>query len=132
MDVCRQEYNRRMKFEYESTRDFIILHYHQTVRNDTPFWDYVRTMEIPETLQKKMDLFREQGYLYHLDNELFNIQSWLQVMVGQGMVPLRYNPTVDRMPLDYAADQLNAIEHTVKQTAANMPTHVQFLAQFSS
>ena len=62
-----QEYNRRMRYEYEAIRDFIILHYHQTSREDTPFWKHVKNMSVPDSLQQKMDAFRESGHLFRID-----------------------------------------------------------------
>jgi tryptophan halogenase len=77
------EFNRQCAFEIERIRDFIILHYHATERDDTPFWNYVRTMEIPDTLREKMDLWRTRGRIVRIDNELFAEVGWLQVLEGQ-------------------------------------------------
>ena len=66
-----REYNRRMRYEYEAIRDFIILHYHQTSREDTPFRRHVKNMEVPESLQEKMTSFAESGHLFRIDDELF-------------------------------------------------------------
>jgi tryptophan halogenase len=78
-----REFNRQCAFEIERIRDFIILHYHATERDDTPFWNYVRTMEIPDTLREKMDLWRTRGRIVRIDNELFAEVGWLQVLEGQ-------------------------------------------------
>jgi len=77
------EFNNQMKFEIENIRDFIILHYHVTNRTDTPFWRHCRTMEIPESLQHRIDLFKETGRVFKVPTELFGENSWTQVMLGQ-------------------------------------------------
>ena len=80
------EYNRQARFEFERIRDFIILHYHLTERDDTPFWRHCRTMErCPRTLQAKMRLYRSQGRIVRDGPELFAEVAWLQVMHGQGL-----------------------------------------------
>ena len=88
------EFNRQSDFEYERIRDFIILHYKATTRDDTPFWDYCRTMDVPETLQRKIDLWMANGRIFREDEELFAEESWIQVFIGQGMIPRGYDPLV--------------------------------------
>ena len=78
------EFNREAQFEYERVRDFIILHYHATQRDDTPFWRYCRNMEIPDSLRRKMELYRSHGRIFREGYELFADMAWLQVMHGQG------------------------------------------------
>lgn len=90
-------YNRKTEKEFEQVRDFLILHYHATQRTDSPFWNYVRTMDVPETLQEKINIYMENGRLYRDDNELFSEHSWFAVFEGQNFRPKRYHPIVDNM-----------------------------------
>ncbi len=72
-DIERNEFNRLMGNQYAAIRDFIILHYCATQRDDTPFWDHVRTMTLPDTLAHKIALFRGKGRVFRYDDELFSI-----------------------------------------------------------
>ena len=87
-----EEFNNQMMFEIENIRDFIILHYHVTERTDTPFWRHVRSMEIPDTLKHRIELFKETGRVFKVPTELFGENSWTQVMLGQGLYPEQYHP----------------------------------------
>ncbi|MEZ5946259.1 MAG: tryptophan 7-halogenase [Hyphomonas sp.] len=88
-------YNRVTTFEYERVRDFIILHYNATQRDDSDFWNYVRTMQIPDYLQDKIDLFRSYGRVFRENEELFNDTSWFAVMIGQNIRPEGYDAVAD-------------------------------------
>ena len=87
------EFNRQSDFEWERIRDFIILHYWANER-DGDFWEYCRTMELPATLQRKIDLWCSNGRIFREDDELFSEESWIQVFLGQGIVPRGYDPLV--------------------------------------
>ncbi|MFN3312961.1 MAG: tryptophan halogenase family protein, partial [Hyphomonas sp.] len=100
-------YNRITTFEYERIRDFIILHYHLTRRDDTEFWNYTRNMAIPDYLADKMALFESHGRIFRENDELFNDTSWFAVMIGQGLRPRDYDPV---------ADVLNAAETEARMT----------------
>ena len=76
-------FNRAMQFEYEKIRDFLALHYNRTERNDSAFWDYCRTMSIPEYLEDKISLFQSRGRIFCENEELFNDTSWFAVMIGR-------------------------------------------------
>jgi tryptophan halogenase len=118
--VERDEFNRAMVASYEPVRDFIILHYHAT-RRTGPFWDHVRTMDLPDTLEHKFELFREHGRVFRYDNELFDVPSWVAVMLGQGVIPRAADPLVDAMP---DADVLRAVAELrsgYEQTALKLP-----------
>ncbi len=121
------EYNRRMTVDYEEIRDFIILHYALTRRDDTPFWRECRDMVLPEGLQHKLDVFRANGSLVEALDPLFRNVSWYAVMDGMGVTPRSYPPLVDRIDftgltaeMDRAADILNAF-------VKDLPSHQQFL-----
>ena len=123
-----EEYNRRADFEYERIRDFLILHYKATERSDSPLWDYCRNMSIPVTLQEKIDLFRSHGRIFREDEELFAEESWLQVMLGQGIVPEDYDPLADQRPVAEVARYLQDIEAVITKCVAVMPAHKDYIA----
>lgn len=123
------EFNRQTDFEYERIRDFIILHYKATERDDTPFWRYCRDMEIPATLQRKWDLFAANGRVFREDDELFTEESWIQVFLGQGVIPRGYDPLVDIKSESQVAQYLGNIENVVGKCVAVMPTHADFVAK---
>lgn len=122
-------YNRVMAFEYEKVRDFIILHYKATQRDDSDFWNYCRTMEVPEYLQEKMDLFKSRGRIFRENDELFNDTSWFSVMVGQGIIPEKYDPLVDIMPHDELHRRMTHIREIIARSEEAMPLHKDFIAQ---
>jgi tryptophan halogenase len=93
----RDEYNRGMAELYEDVRDFIILHYKATQRDDTPFWRYVRDMAIPETLERKIGLWKLHGRVFREGAELFGTTSWVAVMLGQNIWPDRHDPIADTL-----------------------------------
>lgn len=123
------EFNRQTDFEYERIRDFIILHYKATERGDTPFWRYCRDMEIPATLQRKWDLFAANGRVFREDDELFTEESWIQVFLGQGVIPRGYDPLVDIKSEAQVAQYLGNIESVIGKCVAVMPSHADFVAK---
>jgi len=120
-------YNAQAAFEFERIRDFLILHYCATERNDTPFWDYCRTMQIPETLQGHIRLFRDSGRFFRNADEMFGLVSWVEVMLGQRIMPQNYHPAVDAVS---DVDLYRYIDH-VKQVISScvdvMPPHQAFI-----
>jgi tryptophan halogenase len=121
------EYNRQVREELHSIRDFLILHYSATERSDSPFWDYCRTMEIPETLRTKIEIFRSSGRLVERGYDLFHPPSWLAVMLGQGIDPQDFDPLVDAVPATEAAAVLSGMRTVIGKTAEGMPSHQQFI-----
>lgn len=126
--VNRRYFNREAHAEYDRIRDFIILHYHATRRTDSAFWNYVRTMPIPDTLTEKLALFRANGYVHKEGNELFSGVSWAEVFIGQGILPERYHPLVDTVPNGEIERRLKHIERVIAQAVDYMPSHQHFLA----
>ncbi len=127
--VLQDTYNAQMQFEYERIRDFIILHYHATERDDSAFWNYVRTMSIPDSLKSYLDLFAANGQFFRQGTELFGLTSWVQVMLGQGIRPRSYHPAVDWVKTE---DMLALVEHVEKVVASNvalMPRHEEFIVR---
>jgi tryptophan halogenase len=121
------QYNDDVKIEWESVRDFIILHYCVTDRDDTPFWREVRTMPLPDLLARRIQMFRERGHAWRVDPELFQLDSWTQVMLGQGIMPAHYNRMTQAMPDADLARFLDGIRGAIDQAVGQMPTHQQFV-----
>ena len=123
------EYNRQTRFEYERTRDFIALHYHATERDDTAFWRQCATMELPEGLAHRIELFRNSGHVFRDGEELFTPMGWLQVMIGQGIIPARYHPLADGLSQAQLDGFLTDIRTLVDRAVATMPAHADFIAR---
>jgi tryptophan halogenase len=123
------EFNRQSDFEYERIRDFIILHYKATERDDTPFWRYCRDMEIPDTLQRKIDLFRANGRIFREDEELFAEESWIQVFLGQGVIPRAWDPLVEIKSGSELLTFLAGVEEVIRKCVAVMPSHAAYIAR---
>jgi tryptophan 7-halogenase len=122
------EFNRQSDFEFERIRDFIILHYKATERSDTEFWNYVRTMPIPDTLTQKIELFRSNGRVFRESLELFSEISWVEVFLGQRIVPSGYHPLVDTLSKERVSEFLASVKNTIARCVEAMPTHEQFVA----
>ncbi len=124
------EFNQQTKSEIEHIRDFIVLHYHVTNRRDTPFWRYCAHMDIPSSLAHRIKLFRETGRVFRVPIELFAENSWIQVMLGQGIQPEQYHPVADVMSDDELRRFLDDIKASISNTVAQLPAHDSYLAQY--
>ncbi|PSJ38464.1 tryptophan halogenase family protein [Allosphingosinicella deserti] len=127
--VERDEYNRQMQEVFEDVRDFIILHYNATRRDDSAFWNRCRTMDIPDSLARKVALWRAKGRLFREGLELFATPSWVAVMLGQGIVPEDYEPAVDALDEDRVATALEEMRLGYLELAQKLPRHEEFIAQ---
>jgi tryptophan halogenase len=125
-----EEYNQQMKFEIDNIRDFIILHYHVTNRTDTAFWRQCRDMEIPDSLQHRIELFRQSGRVFKLPTELFGENSWIQVMLGQGIEPEQYHPIVNMMSDEELERFLTGIHGSVDKLVDQLPEHQRFIDHY--
>ena len=121
------EYNRQVSHEYELIRDFLILHYHRTDRDDTEFWRYCKNMSVPESLTAKMNLFEGNGLLYKDAEDLFRESSWVQVMIGQGLMPKSFHAMANRL----SSVQLNAflidVDKVIDRAVSDLPQHEDFI-----
>ncbi|WP_027493627.1 tryptophan halogenase family protein, partial [Rhodanobacter sp. OR444] len=122
-----ERYNAQSRFEYEHIRDFLILHYHATERDDTPFWNQCRTMSIPPQLADNIRLFRDSGRFFRDGEEMFATPSWVQVMLGQRIAPQSYHPLVDQMPDAELAGFMASVSHVVASCVEVMPAHQAFI-----
>jgi tryptophan 7-halogenase len=122
-----ERFNRVLKTETEEIRDFLVLHYKVTERDDTPFWNYVRNMDIPDRLAEKMRVYANTGRAFRENDELFNDTSWFAVMAGQGMMPRTYDPVANLLSEEETQIRLDQIRGAVLNSAEYMPKHRDFI-----
>ena len=120
-------YNAQLDSELEHVRDFVVLHYALSNRRDTPYWQELAEMTLPASLQQRIDLFRDTGVVYRVPEELFAENSWIQVMMGQGVTPRHYHPTADVMSVPDLTRFLDDIRSHVTNTADRLPKHMDYL-----
>lgn len=130
--IIRDEYNRLMTREFTQVRDFIILHYHATKRDDSPFWDYCRTMPIPESLQRKIDLFKAGGRVFCDDQDLFSKPNWVAVMLGQNILPEVYEPILSGIPINEIQHSLDSMNRGMMQAVSRLPSHAEFIQKYAN
>jgi tryptophan halogenase len=123
------EYNRQSRFEFERIRDFIILHYHASERDDSAFWRHCREMSVPATLEHKMTLYRAHGRIVRENNELFSEVGWLQVMHGQGLRARAFHPLAALIDDKEVDEYLENVRATIRKCVGVMPDHGAFIAQ---
>lgn len=128
--VERREYNRLMVDDFTHIRDFLVLHYKATTRAGTPFWDYVREMDVPDSLAEKMALLRTSGRFFKYDAELFDLPSWLAVAQGQGWGPEGYSPMADVLSEANLKGSLANMRDAIAKAADAMPLHQQFIDRY--
>ncbi|MEO3690942.1 tryptophan halogenase family protein [Roseateles paludis] len=121
------EYNALTTREYENIRDFLALHYKLTRRDDSEFWRYCRSMPIPDTLQRKLDLFAANGRVIRHSDELFAEVSWVQVMLGQGLMPRGHHPFADQLSEPELRDYLDHVRQVIARCVQAMPEHADYL-----
>jgi tryptophan halogenase len=124
------QYNQDLRLEAEAVRDFIILHYHVTDRDDTAFWRYCREMQVPELLARRIQMFRDRAHAWRGENELFQLDSWVQVMLGQGIRPSNYNHMTEGMPQEDLARFLDGVRTAIDRAVSAMPQHQDFLETY--
>jgi tryptophan halogenase len=130
-DAVRREYNRQLTKKFEQVRDFIILHYKATQRDDTEFWNYCREMEIPDSLADRIDLFQEAGRVFRYEDELFSRPSWVAVLLGQNILPRTVDPIVGSIDAAQIHHSLTTMKTAMAGAASKMPTHEAFLKNYA-
>lgn len=131
-DALIERYNALSRAELEGVRDFIILHYNLTERDDSDFWRRCRTMEIPDSLALRIALFREDAQAWQASDELFRIDSWVQVMLGQRLQPQGYHHVARMMPPGQLRQALADLKANITGAVAKMPSHQEFLNRYCS
>ena len=128
--VQEDSFNRLTGKEYDRIRDFLILHYNATSRDDSEFWNYCRTMRVPDSLTEKIELFRNNGQIFREEDELFTETSWAAVMMGQGIMMGGHNAMVNGLAEPKTANEIDAIEQSIRFVVEHMPAHGDYLKKY--
>ena len=126
--LLADEYNRYMGARYEAVRDFIVLHYKVTQRDDSAFWRYVRDMPVPDTLSHQIELFRETGRVTLFNPDGFGAPSFVAMLLGLGITPKRYDPFVDLIDLGELQAHFVGLRNAIAEMVSRMPEHGAFIA----
>jgi len=129
-ETLSARFNTHSALELENIRDFIIMHYKLTERNDTPFWRQCRDMTIPDSLAQRLELFRESAYAYQTSDDLFSVDSWVFVMVGQRLMPRQYHHMTEMLGEQRVRKALENLKRTYAQVVSGMPMHKEFLQRY--
>ena len=124
------EFNEQQLTDMVQIRDFLVLHYKATERRDSPFWRQCAGMAIPDSLSHKIELFRETGRVFRKNEELFAENSWVQVMLGQGIMPRAYHPVATKLSDAELDHLLHGLRESVERTVASLPRHHEYVAQY--
>ena len=124
------EYNRQTNTRFESIRDFLVLHYHLSRREDSELWRYCRNMSIPDSLRHQIEVFQSSGRVVVYDQTSFLEPSWLAIFIGQGVIPRRHDPLIDSIDPKKLSEQFLARRLLVERAVSAMPTHEAFIAQY--
>ena len=124
------EFNDQQFTDMEQIRDFLVLHYKATDRRDTPFWRHCASMAVPASLEHKIELFRETGRVFRKNEELFAENSWVQVMMGQGINPQSHHPVAAKLRDEELKHLLGSLREQVSRTVAALPSHGDYVARY--
>ena len=124
------EFNDQQLTDMDQIRDFLILHYKVTERRDSPFWRHCAALPMPDSLEQKIELFRETGRVFRKNEELFVENSWVQVMMGQGIMPESYHPIAAKLRPEELDKFLAMLRDSVAKTVAGLPDHQTYIARY--
>jgi tryptophan 7-halogenase len=125
------EYNRLSVTEFERVRDFIVLHYSANGRQADgdrgALWRYCREMPLPDTLQRKIALYRARGVILKYDSESFFEPSWLCMYGNLGITAGSWDPLTNLLPLDELHEVTRRVRDDIARTARQCTPHREFL-----
>ena len=131
-ETAAERFNFLAERELEGIRDFIVLHYHLTDREDSDFWRYCRNMDVPDSLATRLAQFRDTAHAFQESHDLFTVDSWVTVMLGQGLMPRNHHPAVLQMPEERLRQSLTAARTNIARAVERMPSHQEWLSRYRS
>jgi tryptophan halogenase len=130
-ETSRKQFNKLLDHKFLYIRDFLVLHYSATKRNDSAFWDYCRTMDTPDALKEKIELWKNSLYISRdSTNDLFNEGSWLAVLNGQNITSDFYSPVLDRHSTNDLEIMLSDTKNVIEKCVRITPQHEDFVNMY--
>lgn len=127
-DVTNEDaFNQKINADYEEVRDFIILHYCTSARDDSEFWRWCQTMPVPESLREKINAFKTRGQIEHNSGQFFTSDSWCSILEGMKIRPQKYHPLLDAFHQQDLAKTLTDNINNIHTTVLNMPIHHDYI-----
>jgi tryptophan halogenase len=121
------EFNEQIFRELETIKDFLVLHYWKNNRYGDAFWDRCRSVKVSKTLDERVNLFQETGTLFRNLEELFSENSWVQVLMGQGVIPNSQHPVAANMDEASLVKLLDGLFDTTHRNNSAFDSHEHFL-----
>lgn len=125
-------YNAELGEDMERIRDFIVLHYVLTARNDTPFWRRMQALTLPDALADRLELYRSTGRVKPKAGELFTDLSWFYVLEGMGVRPRAHDPMMDVVEPQRLREILSRLAAETAAAAAAAPSHDSYFPKASA
>ncbi len=124
----RHRYNELMTNAFEDLRDFIVMHYCLTDRDDTDFWRAVREAPIPDSLQEKFTEYAQSVIIPDGSQlRLFETRSLWAILSGMEFEFTKAPPSVDLMGDDAAWEMFERIDKEREIYSASLPDHYEYL-----
>jgi len=120
-------FNKKVDADYAEIRDFIILHYCTSQRNDSEFWRWCQTMPLPESLASKLSHFKQRGQLSHTHDQLFTHDSWCSVLEGMQVRPIKNHPLLNSYDQSQLSQMMQNSASGIYQNVQKMPSHDAFI-----
>ena len=124
------EYNRRMDLNFERIRDFLLLHYVATEREDSEMWRHFRAMTLPDSLAARIEAWRARGAVAAYEFGVFLPASWVAVMMGQGLTPEGHDPLADALGEAEATAFADEVRAATRAAVERTPEHGAYLRRF--
>ena len=128
----RAEYNARMALDYRRVRDFLLLHYVATQRDDSAMWRHFRALELPDSLKAIIAAWQRRGEVPNFQRSFFLAPSWVAVLAGQNLLPEAVSPRAEALPAERLAGRVHDVHQTVASAVAHAPRHIDYLSDFGA
>ncbi len=124
-----REYNRRTEQETLRVRDFLALHYLRSGRTKGEFWQGLPGRKLPDSLAHTLEQFQARGRLPFYEEESFEKQSWLAVLLGMGVLPRHIDPLAARVDREESAREMERLADKLARETGRLPSYRDYLAR---
>ncbi len=120
MDSEAAEFNARNRRIFEQLAARIAAPFALNQRSE-PIWNDARRMQLPDMLKTRITQFKSRGRLPVFEGELFDAQTWVNLLIGFGVVPERVDPKALAFDMPRLLPVLKKLAGDFAQTVNNLP-----------